>query len=61
LTLSSSLEEQDKKDGLLGENLERVDDFLLIEKRVIERSLNAHRGDRKAVAKVMGDKPFLFK
>jgi pSer/pThr/pTyr-binding forkhead associated (FHA) protein len=54
LTLSSSMEEQDKKDGLLGENLERIDDFVLIEKRVIERSLNAHRGDRKAVAKVMG-------
>ncbi len=40
--------------GLSSENLKRTDDFLFIEKRVIERSLNAHKGDRKAVAKVMG-------
>jgi pSer/pThr/pTyr-binding forkhead associated (FHA) protein len=39
---------------LYSENLKRTDDFLFIEKRVIERSLNAHKGDRKAVAKVMG-------
>ena len=40
--------------GLSGQNLNRTDDYQLIEKRVIERSLNAHRGDRNAVAKIMG-------
>ena len=54
LVLSAAIEAQDKRDDLFGKNLQRMDDLLLIEKRVIERSLKTYRGDRKSVAKIMG-------